>query len=95
MKALHHILFLLLGCLCSCSDIQPLADDDDAGFEAGEVVTFTTNVPTQRNPKRSLSVNTGLLEGYSTIQQDYTLAIKMYEKGQAETIGTATYKPKP
>lgn len=94
MKALHHILFLLLGCLCACSDIQPLADDDDAGFEAGEVVTFTTNVPTQRNPKRSLSVNTDLLKGYSTIQQDYTLAIKMYEEGQAEAIGTATYKPK-
>lgn len=94
MKALHHILFLLLGCLCACSDFQPFADDDDAGFEAGEVVTFTTNVPTQRNPKRSLSVNTDLLKGYSTIQQDYTLAIKMYEEGQAEAIGTATYKPK-
>ncbi|MCI5757280.1 MAG: fimbrillin family protein, partial [Bacteroidales bacterium] len=95
MKALHHILFLMLGCLCACSDIQPFSDDEDpAGFEAGEAVTFTTNVPAHRSAKRSLSLNTDLLEGYSTIQEDYALTIKMYEEGQAEAIGTATYKPK-
>lgn len=85
----------MLGCLCACSDIQPFSDDEDpAGFEAGEAVTFTTNVPAHRNTKRSLSLNTDLLEGYSTIQEDYALSIKMYEEGQAEAIGTATYKPK-
>lgn len=85
----------MLGCLCACSDIQPFSDDEDpAGFEAGEAVTFTTNVPAHRSAKRSLSLNTDLLEGYSTIQEDYALTIKMYEEGQAEAIGTATYKPK-
>lgn len=93
MKALHHILlYLLLVSLSACSDFQPFADPD--GFTEGEAVTFTTNVPAQRNTKRSLSPDADLLKGYSTIQQDYTLAIKMYEKGQDEAIGTATYKPK-
>ena len=96
MKALHHILlYVLLVSLSACSDFQPFSDDEDpAGFEAGEAVTFTTNVPAQRNTKRSLSLNTDLLKGYSTIQEDYALTIKMYEEGQAEAIGTATYKPK-
>lgn len=85
----------MLGCLCACSDIQPFSDDEDpAGFTAGEAVTFTTNVPAHRSAKRSLSLNTDLLKGYSTIQEDYALTIKMYEEGQAEAIGTATYKPK-
>ena len=95
MKALHHILlYVLLVSLSACSDFQPFADPDPAGFEAGEAVTFTTNVPAHRSAKRSLSLNTDLLEGYSTIQEDYALTIKMYEEGQAEAIGTATYKPK-
>ena len=93
MKALHQILlYVLLVSLSACSDFQPFADPD--GFTEGEAVTFTTHVPAQRNTKRSLSPDADLLKGYSPIQQDYTLAIKMYEKGQDEAIGTATYKPK-
>ena len=95
MKALHHILlYVLLVSLSACSDFQPFADADPAGFTEGEAVTFTTNVPAHRSAKRSLSLNTDLLEGYTTIQEDYALTIKMYEEGQAEAIGTATYKPK-
>ena len=96
MKALHHILlYVLLVSLSACSDFQPFSDDEDpAGFEAGEAVTFTTNVPAHRSAKRSLSPDADLLEGYSTIKEDYALTIKMYEEGQAEAIGTATYKPK-
>ena len=39
----------MLGCLSACSDFQPFADPDPAGFTEGEAVTFTTNVPGAKN----------------------------------------------
>ena len=74
MKALHHILlYLLLVSLSACSDFQPFADPD--GFTEGEAVTFTTNVPAHRSAKRSLSPDADLLEGYSTIKEDYITSL--------------------
>lgn len=96
MKALYHIIiYVLLAGLSACSDFQPFADPNPAGFTEGEAVTFTTNVPAHRSAKRSLSPDADLLEGYTTIQDDYTLTVHMLEEGVDGAIGTCAYKPRP
>lgn len=95
MKIYKYILLLILGVVCSCSEIDTLFNDSDALFESGEEVLFTTNVP--RIPLASRAVDNDLLQGYKTIQEPYVLAIEMWEKdGETEKkIGsTCNYKPK-
>lgn len=79
--------------LASCSEAMNIFDDSRITYEEGENVVFTTNVPNVASvTTRAYTPNDELLKGYSTISQDYTLSIKMYEEGKGE-LGTCTYKP--
>lgn len=82
------------GLLSSCTDNASFLDDSGIEFESGEKIVFTTNVPNINNvTTRAYTPDAELLKGYSTISDDYTLSIKMYEESSAPELGTCTYKP--
>lgn len=77
----------------SCSDITNLFNDSDVEFEEGEKVMFTTSVPNVASvTTRAYTPDDQLLKAYSTINDAYTLSIKMFED-EADGVGPYIYKP--
>lgn len=92
LKTYKYLLALVV--FTSCSDITNLFDDSPVEFEKGEKVMFTTNVPNIANVMtRAYTPDTELLRGYSTINDNYTLSIKMFEEGVQDALGTYIYRP--
>lgn len=82
----------VLSMSASCSDTMDTIEDPKVEITEGEKVVFTTNVPNLPNSlTRAYTLNTGLLQNYSTIQENYKLSVKMYEEGGA--TASCTYKP--
>lgn len=88
------MLAMTVALFTSCSDVAELFNNSPVEFEDGEKVTFTTNVPNVASvTTRAYTPDDKLLKGYSTISDDYTLSIKMYEENVDNPLGTCTYKP--
>ena len=77
----------------ACTDTASLLDSPEVEFGEGEAVLFTTSVPRAREHTRALSPDATLLSGYKTIQDDYELTVKMYEKDREGVLGSCTYHP--
>lgn len=86
---------LMAGLLAACSDTIPSVEEERGGFEAGEAVLFTTRVPARVGSTKGLTVDGALLDSYQTIQRDYTLSVRMYEKDVEGVLAQCTYKPRP
>lgn len=85
---------LALAVFTSCSDITNIFENSPVEFEEGEKVMFTTNVPNVANVvTRAYTPDTELLRGYSTINDNYELSIKMFEDGVQDALGKYIYCP--
>lgn len=79
--------------LTGCADTLDRIFGNEVEFEEGEKVMFTTHLPNIASvSSRAYSPDNELLKSYSTINQDYTLKLKMVEENDID-LGTCTYKP--
>lgn len=93
MKRIYYILLIMCVALASCTEDMFNLSDTNVEFEEGENIRFTTNVPTLPGSTRAYSLNTDVLNGYKTIEEDYDVFVKMYEEGNDQSIGSALYEP--
>lgn len=78
----------------SCSDIMDAFDNSPVEFEEGEKVMFNTHLPSIATvTTRAYTPDDNLLKSYSTISDDYSLKVKMFEESNATALGTCTYRP--
>lgn len=78
----------------SCSDVVDAFDNSPVEFEEGEKVMFNTHLPSIATvATRAYTPDKSLLRSYSTIHEDYSLKVKMYEKDNGNSLGTCTYRP--
>lgn len=84
----------VMSMFASCSDIMDAFDNSPVEFEEGEKLMFNTHLPSIATvTTRAYTPDRELLSSYSTINEDYYVKVKMYDKDVTNPLGICTYRP--
>ena len=79
---------------CSDKDVAAFGDEVDM-FQPGEETMFAAFVPGKpvtRATSEETAFNTRMGK-YKAVEADYLFTVEMYEQGEADALGSATYRP--